>query len=225
MTVMLGAALIGIVGGSSSASAAKGAQQFCAVVSGAGGSAPFAQAATSGQRASELSSAVKKLGKAAPSKRLKSDVATLGAYLAKFGHGQSLADLSSKDAAKLQSALNDFSTYVGANCSSAAASTPTTAATAATGLSGTWSGQYSGANQGTFTLTWTQSGSTLSGTINISEIGAPVNINGTVNGSSITFGTVGTAAVTYSGSVSGSSMSGTYQSPNGNGNWSATKTS
>jgi hypothetical protein len=47
-----------------------------------------------------------------------------------------------------------------------------------------------------------------------------------VSGGSIRFGTVGSAAITYTGSVSGTSMSGTYQvagSPGGS--WSATKSS
>jgi len=96
---------------------------------------------------------------------------------------------------------------------------------AAGGLSGTWSGQYSGPTQGTFTLTWQQSGSDLTGTINISEVGAPVDIKGTVDGNKISFGTVGGAGVTYSGTVSGNGMSGTYQSASGNGTWTATKTS
>jgi hypothetical protein len=60
----------------------------------------------------------------------------------------------------------------------------------------------------------------------ISGVGSvPININGTLSGSTISFGTVGAAAVTYSGTVSGNTMSGTYQSPTGNGNWTATKTS
>jgi hypothetical protein len=101
---------------------------------------------------------------------------------------------------------------------------PTT--TVATGgLSGTWSGQYSGASQGTFTLTWQQSGSKLNGTIQLSNPAVTLPINGTVEGSTIRFGTVGPAGITYSGSVSGNSMSGTYQTPTGNGPWSATKTS
>jgi hypothetical protein len=97
-----------------------------------------------------------------------------------------------------------------------------------TELSGTWSGQYSGAFNGTFTLTWQQSGSTLSGTIHLSSDGSP-HINGTVNGSTIRFGTVGSTAITYSGSVSGNSMSGTYKVQTGSGSvggpWSASKTS
>jgi hypothetical protein len=64
----------------------------------------------------------------------------------------------------------------------------------------------------------------LTGTIKLSSAGK-TNINGTVHGSTIRFGTVGTAAITYSGSVSGKSMSGKYQTPGGGGSWSAHKTS
>ena len=105
-------------------------------------------------------------------------------------------------------------------------SPPVTSPSAATGdLSGTWSGKYDGAFNGTFTLTWTQSNSKLTGSIKLSTDGT-VNLNGVVAGNSIQFGTVGSTAITYSGTVSGDSMSGTYQ-VNGStgGNWSATKTS
>jgi hypothetical protein len=111
--------------------------------------------------------------------------------------------------------------------SSAPASTPAaTSAPAATGaLSGTWSGQYTGAYQGTFTLTWQQSGSNLSGTIKLSAPPQTLNITGTVQGGAISFGTVGSAAITYTGSVSGNSMSGTYQvAGSSGGSWSASKT-
>lgn len=111
-----------------------------------------------------------------------------------------------------------------------AAATATAQASPTSALSGTWSGQYSGAFQGTFTLTWQQSGSNLSGTIMLSTSAAALNITGTVEGSAIRFGTVGSTAITYSGSVSGNSMSGTYQTQAGNGStaggpWSATKAS
>jgi len=92
-------------------------------------------------------------------------------------------------------------------------------------LSGTWSGRYSGAYHGTFTLHWTQSGSRLSGTIKLSTASSRTSVNGTLRGSSIHFGTVGSAAITYSGTVSGKSMSGHYQTPGGGGSWSAHKTS
>jgi hypothetical protein len=92
-------------------------------------------------------------------------------------------------------------------------------------LSGTWSGKYGGAYHGTFILHWIQSGSRLSGTIKLSNPSSKPSINGTVHGSTIRFGTVGSAAITYSGSVSGKSMSGHYQTPGGGGPWSAHKTS
>src|SRR3954447_1924138 len=90
-------------------------------------------------------------------------------------------------------------------------------------LTGTWSGTYSGDYHGTFTLHWTQSKSRLAGTITISSIGR-TNITGRVSGSTIRFGTVGNArAITYSGSVSGTSMSGTYKTGGDGGPWSAHK--
>ncbi|MGZ4392851.1 MAG: hypothetical protein ACXVRK_12135 [Gaiellaceae bacterium] len=91
-------------------------------------------------------------------------------------------------------------------------------------LTGTWSGKYGGAYQGTFTLHWTQSKSRLTGTIKLSSVGR-TNITGSVRGSTIRFGTVGNAnAITYSGSVSGTSMSGTYKTGGVGGSWSAHKT-
>ena len=112
-----------------------------------------------------------------------------------------------------------------------AASLPTVSASASKvraahgPLSGTWSGKYGGAYRGTFTLRWTQSGSRLSGTIKLSNLTAKLPINGTVHGRTIRFGTVGSAAITYTGSLSGKSMSGRYQTPGGGGSWSARKTS
>ncbi len=91
-------------------------------------------------------------------------------------------------------------------------------------LSGTWSGQYSGGYNGTFTLHWTQSGSKLIGTIKLSQPSGTFSINGTVHGSAISFGAVG-AGATYTGSVSGKSMSGHYQAQPRGGSWSAKKTS
>lgn len=98
---------------------------------------------------------------------------------------------------------------------------------ATSALSGKWSGTYSGGYNGTFKLSWHQSGSHLHGTITISNPGSTLPIIGTVNGTAITFGTVGSTAITYTGTVSGSSMSGTYKVQNGNGStggpWSASK--
>ena len=49
-------------------------------------------------------------------------------------------------------------------------------------------------------------------------------VTGSVHGKAITFGAVG-AGATYTGSVSGRSMSGSYKSGPGRGTWSAHKTS
>ena len=98
-------------------------------------------------------------------------------------------------------------------------------------LSGKWSGSYSGAFSGTFSLTWQQSGQNLTGTIEISGFGdAPTSIHGTVQGASISFGTVGSKSITYSGSVTRTSMHGTWQMKAGRhslggGSWKASKSS
>jgi hypothetical protein len=91
-------------------------------------------------------------------------------------------------------------------------------------LAGTWSGQYSGAYSGTFTLHWAQRGSKLIGTITLSSPQGKYGVNGTVSGKTINFGTVG-AGASYTGSVSGNTMSGTYKSVPAGGTWSAHKTS
>ena len=96
-------------------------------------------------------------------------------------------------------------------------------------LSGKWTGTYSGSYSGTFTLSWQETGQSLSGTIDISGFGnSSTPIHGVLKGSSITFGTVGSQAITYSGSVSGTSMSGTWKiqaggQTMGGGSWSASK--
>jgi hypothetical protein len=92
-----------------------------------------------------------------------------------------------------------------------------------TSLAGTWSGHYSGAFSGTFTLHWTRTGSHLNGSITLSYPSGRYGINGSVHGNAIQFGAVG-AGATYTGKVSGKSMSGNYESPRGGGTWSAHKT-
>ena len=89
-------------------------------------------------------------------------------------------------------------------------------------LDGSWSGQYSGAFSGTFTLHWTLSKTILSGSITLTNPSGKYSVGGSVHGSAINFGAVG-AGATYKGSVSGSSMSGTYHTPKGDGTWSAHK--
>lgn len=93
-------------------------------------------------------------------------------------------------------------------------------------LSGEWNGEYGGAYTGTFVLNWKQTGSKLSGTIELSAPPTTLSLNGTIAGTTIEFGTVGSAEITYSGTVSGDKMSGTY-TVNGSpgGDWSATKSS
>jgi hypothetical protein len=125
------------------------------------------------------------------------------------------------------SSSDSGSTSTSAPASTASAATSAPTQTTAGDLSGKWSGQYSGTFQGTFVLDWQQSGSKLSGTIKLSDGSGSLDINGTVNGGTISFGTVGSQAITYSGSVSGDSMSGTYkvqgQASSAGGSWSATK--
>jgi hypothetical protein len=107
--------------------------------------------------------------------------------------------------------------------STTAGQSSTTALARAGALSGAWSGQYSGSNSGTFKLNWQQSSSDLTGTIDISEVGGDLPITGKVEGGGIRFGTVGGQAISYAGTVSGNSMSGTWSDAAGHGNWNATK--
>jgi hypothetical protein len=98
-------------------------------------------------------------------------------------------------------------------------------------LSGAWAGSYSGSYSGTFQLTWKETGANLVGTIEISSFhNVATSIHGTVKGTTIKFGTVGSQAITYSGTVSGSSMSGSWQIAAsghvmGSGSWKASKSS
>jgi hypothetical protein len=92
-------------------------------------------------------------------------------------------------------------------------------------VAGTWSGHYGGAFAGTFTLRWRESkAGRLTGSIVLSNPHGSYSISGSVHGRAISFGAVGVGA-TYTGSVSGKSMSGRYKSPSGGGGWSARKTS
>jgi hypothetical protein len=155
-----------------------------------------------------------------PPSRLRASVLIMGAVplAALLAAGCSSGSASSVTIAKVTTAAAAVST-----AASAAASTTTTPATASD-LTGTWNGTYNGSYSGTFTVKWTQSGSGVNGTIALPTVGTTEQLNGTVNGDKITFGTVGSFAVTYSGTFSGNSMSGTYNvggSPAGN--WSASK--
>jgi len=91
-------------------------------------------------------------------------------------------------------------------------------------LAGKWKGHYSGAFSGRFTIRWRRSGSLLHGTITLSNPAGKYGISGSVNNGKIKFGAVSVGAK-YKGRVRGTSMSGTWTSPQGGGSWSATKSS
>jgi len=152
--------------------------------------------------------------------RLRASILLTGAIpvVALLATGCSSGSASSVTTAKVSSAA-----VVASTAASTPASTTTAPATAGD-LTGTWNGTYNGSYSGTFTVKWTQNGSNVDGTIALPSVGTTEQLNGTVSGDKITFGTVGSFAVTYSGTFSGSSMSGSYNvtgSPAGN--WSATK--
>ncbi|MGZ6544712.1 MAG: hypothetical protein ACXVEI_05320 [Actinomycetota bacterium] len=106
----------------------------------------------------------------------------------------------------------------------------------ATALAGTWTGTWQNLSpapaSGTFVIKWTATGSdALTGTIDVSGAGCVSNgkIAAALQGGKISFGVVqGQASVTYTGSVSGDTMSGTYAASatcaDAKGNWKATKT-
>lgn len=152
-------------------------------------------------------------------------VAVLSALTACSSSSGGSGGSSSSAGAAVVSSLPQTSS---APASSAPASS--SAAVASSSLTGDWSGHYTGTFTGTFTLNWTQSGSNLTGTIKLSsDNNAATPINGSVQNNHIKFGTVGSSAVQYEGTVSGSSMSGTWKIAPvngvsaGGGNWSGTK--
>jgi hypothetical protein len=103
-----------------------------------------------------------------------------------------------------------------AAASSQAASRPT--------LAGKWKGHYGGAVSGHFTIHWKQTGSRLHGSITLSNPSGKYDIGGSVHDGKIKFGAVSVGAK-YKGKVRGTSMSGTWTSPQGGGSWSASKSS
>ena len=105
-----------------------------------------------------------------------------------------------------------------------AAATSSSHAETTSGLAGKWKGHYSGAVSGHFTIRWTKTGSRLHGSITLSNPNGKYDISGSVNNGKIKFGAVSVGAK-YKGTVRGTSMSGTWTSPQGGGSWSATKAS
>jgi hypothetical protein len=65
----------------------------------------------------------------------------------------------------------------------------------------------------------------LKGTIKLTPSPQTEDLTGVLVGSKIIFGTVGSLAITYTGTVSGPSMSGTYKiaGGHGSGHWGASK--
>jgi hypothetical protein len=94
---------------------------------------------------------------------------------------------------------------------------------------GTWTTTSGPAGSGGFRIDFTQSGNDLTGAIVIA--GTPCittgTITGTLSGNTISFGAVqGSQTISYSGTVSGNSMSGEYSAPdcgNAKGTWKASR--
>ncbi len=108
-------------------------------------------------------------------------------------------------------------------CGAALAASSSPAATTSS-LAGKWKGHYSGAVSGHFTIHWKQTGSRLHGNITLSNPQGTYGIGGSVYQGKIKFGAVSVGAK-YKGTVRGTSMSGTWTSPQGGGTWRATKVS
>jgi hypothetical protein len=117
---------------------------------------------------------------------------------------------------------------------------PTPSATPATtpsptpfSLTGQWNGTWQDTSpdhsSGKFTLTLIQTGPNLAGTILIkgSPCLADGTVSGTANNNAISFGAVsGKVKVSYSGTLSGLAIKGTYSAPvcyHAKGTWAATK--
>ena len=95
-------------------------------------------------------------------------------------------------------------------------------------IDGKWNGSYqpTGGGSGDFSVTFSQNGESLNGTLSIAVScldGAKVT--GEVKGDSIEFGSVkGQCSVEYKGAIKGDQMSGTYEVAQGvGGTWKATK--
>lgn len=102
------------------------------------------------------------------------------------------------------------------------------------GITGTWTGSWQtdadSAVNGTFTIDFVQQGEDISGDITIqgSACVTQGSVIGKVQGDKIEFGAVqAEQTVTYTGAISGDSLSGTYDSPQcgpDTGTWEATRT-
>jgi len=129
---------------------------------------------------------------------------------------------------------NDNGTVTGTPTTTAAATATTQAAAVTTApavsggaLAGTWAGEYTQtkptSDGGTFSVTFEGSAPDYTGTISIAGSCDPCPITATVKGSTITIGAIGASAITYDGTIAGSSMSGTYSAGQFEGTWKALK--
>jgi len=113
-------------------------------------------------------------------------------------------------------------------CSGTTEITATRVTESSVNVTGTWEGTWQSpvhSLSGTFTTNIEQQSSTLSGSIDVPEIGMfDANLKGTVDGNIITFGDI-EDRITFTGTVAIDSSSGTYVYPslNDNGTWQATK--
>ncbi|HXC76397.1 MAG TPA: hypothetical protein VNU19_05040 [Candidatus Acidoferrum sp.] len=89
-------------------------------------------------------------------------------------------------------------------------------------VSGTWAGLCTGPFNGFCSLTWTQTANALHGTFMLSSPPDNLHISGKLTGSTISFGAVG--VVTFTGTLSGSTVAGVYTDiANGKtGSWTVT---
>jgi hypothetical protein len=131
---------------------------------------------------------------------------------------------SSSSAASTPAGGTEATTTAPSSSSFEATGSPVSSST----VDGKWNGSYqpSGGGSGDFSVTFTQTGSSLDGTLSISVAcldGAKVT--GKVNGDSIDFGSVqGQCTVDYKGTIKGDQMSGTYGLGQGTaGTWKASK--
>jgi hypothetical protein len=103
------------------------------------------------------------------------------------------------------------------------------AGTVAGDWNGTWQSTVVTQATGTFTVTFAQNGNALTGTVRVADSTClpEGSLTGVLNGSAITFGAVkGANTISYTGTVSGDSMSGTYGAPTcgpDQGTWEATR--
>jgi len=141
-----------------------------------------------------------------------------------IGCGLLLAACSSSSSSSAASPPPEATSAAPASSSFSSTGSPVSSST----VDGKWNGSYtpSGGGSGDFSVTFTQTGSSLDGTLSISVAcldGAKVT--GKVNGDSIDFGSVqGQCSVDYKGKISGDQMSGTYDVGGGvGGTWKASK--